>query len=931
MKLKTIEYMKTLKVFIAFFLLSSKFLMAQLPLNFGSSGWKYYMKNNSPIRPSDYITISGDVGFPGTYNWTSPNYNTVYGVSWPSGASLPLGYGSNWPSYFLGFVWGTNPSVSPIPRTSYYRKTLTGVTGYTSMTVKCKSDDAVVIYLNGIEVHRTSNLPPFPTAILPTENPTSFINSSSALSAFQTSVTISGSTLANILTAHPSLGHLTVTAEVHQNDAGSGEFTTSSDSFFDIEITGISDPSTSTIARGPYLQLPTPTGIQVRWATNISEMGKVCYSSSGPITVAHPGTCVSESINNLDHKLFLTSLVPNSKYYYSIQNTTNTLFEGSDEHFFITPPHSIDNTKTTRIWVTGDASQDHYTLVQPAVLSAFENHKNTYNISSVDLWLLLGDIGNEYGSISEYDSRFFNIYDASSSHVMKQTPILTTPGNHDYFNGGTITPSLASTLDSKNKLRSGDPFNIFSTTPSQFDSRYFKTNPYFDIFTMPDVSIPHIATKYKTDNLVTGKKAYYSYNHNNIHFICLDSYGFYNDYLIYGNIPLTVGGSSINPQFNWLVADLNAAKLDPNIKWTIMFWHHSPYTRGGGHFSDDVVADEYILRGIRENLIKYLDDAEYKVDLVLNGHSHSYERSKLLKNHDGFEASFNPANHNNPSLIPGFNSNANSNGKFNSSTACPYIKSSSNSVNEGVIYVLTGSAGQLQTSALTKTIGHLALNGASFPLSIANPNSRGTIQEEKGGSFYVEIKDNRLDAMFIEEGTGAIKDNFTIMKDVNSSSTIVNQIHQNELPGQSAALQIISTPAWPGVSQFTITNPSGAISGLLPAGEINVPTPDIGSLYTIKDQFGCLSQTYRFTFNGSCWGNVTINNTFHPTASPEVISSSGTITSTSLIKNMANVSFFSKMHIDLVTTGSGVLFQAELGSIFSATINTTIVCPPSGM
>jgi hypothetical protein len=46
---------------------------------------------------------------------------------------------------------------------------------------------------------------------------------------------------------------------------------------------------------------------------------------------------------------------------------------------------------------------------------------------------------------------------------------------------------------------------------------------------------------------------------------------------------------------------------------------------------------------------------------------------------------------------------------------------------------------------------------------------------------------------------------------------------------------------------------------------------------------------------------------------------------------MANVSFFSKMHIDLVTTGSGVLFQAELGSIFSATINTTIVCPPSGM
>ena len=401
--------------------------------------------------------------------------------------------------------------------------------------------------------------------------------------------------------------------------------------------------------------------------------------------------------------------------------------------------------------------------------------------------------------------------------------------------------------------------------------------------------------------------------------------------MLYGNIPIPVGGASTNPQFNWLVADLNAAKLDPNIKWNIMFWHHSPYTRGGGHFSDDIVADEYILKGIRENLIKYLDDAEYKVDLVLNGHSHSYERSKLLKNHDGLEASFNSATHNNPNLIPGYNSNANSNGKFNSSISCPYIKSSSNSINEGVIYVLTGSAGQLQTSALTKTIGHLALNGASFPLSIANPNSRGTIQEEKGGSFYLEIKDNRLDAMFIEEGTGSIKDNFTIMKDVNTGPTIVNQIHQNELPGQSPALQTIPTPTWPGVSQFTITNASGTTSSLLPAGFINVPKPDIGAIYTIKDQYGCLSQTYRFTFNGSCWGNVTINNTFYPTPTPEVVSSSGTITSSSLIKNMANVSFISKVHNNLVTIGTGVLFQAELGAIFSDTINPSILCPPGGM
>lgn len=365
------------------------------------------MQNTSPIAPQNYSTVSGDPGFPGTYAWTSPYYNTVSGVTWASTASLPIGYGTNWPGYVSGFIWGTNPSISPFPRTSYYRKTLTGITGYTSISINCKSDDAVVIYLNGTEVHRTSDLPAFPTAILPTDNPTSFINSSSPLSSFQTTVTISGSTLTSIMAAHPTSGNLTVTAEVHQNDTGSGEFTTSSDSYFDIEITGVSGPLVSTIVTGPYLQLPLPNGIQVRWKTNTSELGKVCFSSSGPITVPNPGTCVSEfGSTTLDHKINLTGLSANTKYYYSIENTSNTLFEGTSEHYFNTPPTSVDNAKTTRIWVTGDASQDHYTLVQPDVLTAFENHKSTNSIPTLDLWLLLGDIGNEFGTEIEYQNRF---------------------------------------------------------------------------------------------------------------------------------------------------------------------------------------------------------------------------------------------------------------------------------------------------------------------------------------------------------------------------------------------------------------------------------------------------------------------------------------------------------------------------------------------
>ena len=923
--------MKNLIGLIAFILLLGLTANAQLPLNFGSSGWKYYMKNSSPIKPQDYATVLGDVGFPGTYNWTSPNYNTVLGVPWLSSATLPIGYGTNWSGYTSSFIWGTNPTVSPIPRTSYYRKTLTSITGYSSITINCKSDDAVVIYLNGTEVHRTSNLPAFPTTILPTTIPSSKIDVSSPLSSFQTSVTISGSTLTSILAAHPTSGNLTVTAEVHQHDTGSGEFTSSGDSYFDIEITGTSGPLTPLITRGPYLQLPTPYGMQVRWSTNTSEIGKVCYSSSGPITISNPGICQNQTVSttSLEHIVDITGLSYSTKYYYSIQHLTSSLIEESTDHFFNTPPNSVDNSKTTRIWVTGDCSEGAYIGNQLPVLNGFENYKILNSLPAADLWLLLGDNAYDFGTDTEYGSKFFNPYDASSSNVMKQTPILPCAGNHDYYNGPDIGTTLKATLEANNPVLGA---SIFATgSPYALsDYRVTKNNAFFDVFSMPTSSIP----KYNVSS-ASGKKAYYSYNHNNIHFVCLDSYGFYNNYLLYGDIPTfpALPNSTTNQQFDWLISDLNSSKLDPNIKWTILYWHHAPYTRGGGHFSDTTTADEFILKGIREKLIKYLDNAEYKIDLVLNGHSHSYERSRLLKNHHDDELTFSSTSNNNPSIIPGTNSFANSDGKFTGYTSCPYIKSSTNTINEGVVYVVTGSAGQRQpTTHLNPTDGitlkgHKALNGASF--STPTATNRGTIEDTQGGSFYLEIQSNRLDAKFINE-SGVVADNFTIFKDV-SSPTIVNQIHQNELPGQSPDLQKLSTPAWPGVTQFTLTNPIGSTTGPHPSGLINATTPDIGPLYTIKDQTGCLKQDYRFTFNGSCWGNLNINNTFYPTATPEVISSSGVITSKSLIKNTANVSFIAKNANNLITIGTPPLFQAELGSIFSATLNSSLSCPPGGM
>ena len=876
--------MKNLIGLIAFILLLGLTANAQLPLNFGSSGWKYLMKNTSPINPQDYVTVSGDVGFPGTYNWTSPNYNTVSGVSWASSASLPIGYGTNWTGYVSGFTWGTNPTVSPIPRTSYYRKTLTSITGYSSITINCKSDDAVVIYLNGTEVHRTSNLPAFPTTILPTTNPSSKIDFSSPLSSFQTSVTVSGSTLTSILAAHPTSGNLTVTAEVHQYDTGSGEFTSSGDSYFDIEITGTSGPVTPTITRGPYLQLPTPFGMQVRWSTNTSEIGKVCFSDLGPISPSNPGTCQTQTISTptTDHIVDITGLSNSQKYYYSIQHFSSSLKEESAEHFFITPTYFENPNQTTRIWVTGDCSEKStydpdYTLKQAAVLSGFENFKTANGIPKADLWLLLGDNAYDFGTNAEYGTNFFDKYDnLSTTHIMKQTPIMPCAGNHDYYGGSPISTGVKSILNTNHVFTTlggitvSDLFGATydgSTTLAISDFRLTKNNAFYDVFSQPTATLP----KYNVST-TSYKKSYYSYNHNNIHFVCLDSYGFYNNYLLYGDIhdyPIPPN-SSTNQQFDWLISDLNAAKLDPDIKWTILYWHHSPYTKGGGHDSDLTTADELILVGIREKLIKYLDESNYKIDLILNGHSHSYERSKLLKGHYNIESWYNASTNNNP-LLPtnSIPSNANSSGKYTSSSDCPYIKNQSNPANEGIIYVVTGSAGEVQRKSTPARIpiGHSALNGASFPANAIPGLVNGTIQDVLGGSFYIEIKDNRLDAKFIDE-TGTVGDQFSIFKDVNSPTVSVRNITAEDYPSDSPSSVFLGGPRnWGAFSSVRLSGPTisgyqnfSSVPGFF-APVTTVLTPNIGPTYTISDAYGCLNQKFRFHFDENyCWPSITVNN-----------------------------------------------------------------------
>jgi hypothetical protein len=139
-----------------------------------------------------------------------------------------------------------------------------------------------------------------------------------------------------------------------------------------------------------------------------------------------------------------------------------------------------------------------------------------------------------------------------------------------------------------------------------------QTWPYYDIFTLPSQG--------EAGGVVSGTEEYYSYDYGNIHFVVLNS------------VQTTMVGFG-DDMLAWLTADLQDATED----WIIAYWHHPPFSKGS-HDSDDPTDSHGRLIWMRENALPVLED--HGVDLVLSGHSHSYERSYLIDGHYGDSSTF---------------------------------------------------------------------------------------------------------------------------------------------------------------------------------------------------------------------------------------------------------------------------------------------------
>jgi hypothetical protein len=136
---------------------------------------------------------------------------------------------------------------------------------------------------------------------------------------------------------------------------------------------------------------------------------------------------------------------------------------------------------------------------------------------------------------------------------------------------------------------------------------------YYNIFAHP--------TQAEGGGLASGTEAYYSFNWGNVHFICLDSQG---------SNRLADG-----PMVQWLKQDMAQVEQD----WIIAFWHHPPYTKGT-HDSDNPKDSGGRMTQMREQVLPTLEAGG--VDLVLSGHSHTYERTYMIGGHYGLSSEFTP-------------------------------------------------------------------------------------------------------------------------------------------------------------------------------------------------------------------------------------------------------------------------------------------------
>lgn len=166
-------------------------------------------------------------------------------------------------------------------------------------------------------------------------------------------------------------------------------------------------------ARGPYLQMPAPDGMTIRWQSLNAEKGVVHYGSS----MEHLDKVAEGPVGKL-HEVRLSGLDADSRYFYSV---------GGDIYHFRTSPLP-GSDRPVRLWVQGDAGRAIPTtmLGRDAALQWSAIHPRG-TLPAIDLWLTTGDNAYRSGKDEEFQKNLFEAYPT----LLPTVPYLPVHGNHD--------------------------------------------------------------------------------------------------------------------------------------------------------------------------------------------------------------------------------------------------------------------------------------------------------------------------------------------------------------------------------------------------------------------------------------------------------------------------------------------------------------------
>ncbi|RLN48620.1 hypothetical protein BBJ28_00004724 [Nothophytophthora sp. Chile5] len=339
------------------------------------------------------------------------------------------------------------------------------------------------------------------------------------------------------------------------------------------------------------------TGMTVSWATfeEVEDSSLWVGSSNDSLelvdtTVSSVNYFHDDTYHLYHHHATVSSLSPHTKYYYKVGSKAQTTYQ-SDVYSFVTA-RSASDASTFNVVIYGDAGDGGNSVDTLTYM-------NTLTADDVDLIYQIGDMSyadDDYLTVSQLTGFFYeevyNKWMNSLAPIMSVVPYMVLVGNHE---AECHSPACQLSQSKKDMLGNYTAYNARWKMP------YTESSGALNMW--------------------------HSFDHGPIHFTSLSTE------TDYPNAPtnaytLTNKNGNFGDQLSWVESELEKADANrANVPWIIVGMHRPIYDVDGCD-DDGVPTDEnaHVQAAFEALLIKY------KVDVVVTGHKHYYERQLPVAN-----------------------------------------------------------------------------------------------------------------------------------------------------------------------------------------------------------------------------------------------------------------------------------------------------------